>query len=74
MIGNKNIKPLSKNYLKYIDYYTQYNILNRDRIRKRNKKKKEHIKKVKRAWYLKNKKSIALKQKIYRDNRKKGKK
>ena len=44
-----------KHYLKYIDYYTQYNVLNRDRIRKRNQKKKEHIKKIKRKWYLKNK-------------------
>ena len=60
--------PLNENYLKYIDYYTQYNVLNRDRIKKRNQKKKEHIKKIKRAWYLKNKKTIALKQKIYRDN------
>jgi len=60
--------PLNKHYLKYIDYYTQYNVLNRDRIKKRNKKKKEHIKKIKRAWYLKNKKTIALKQKMYRDN------
>ena len=57
-----------KHYLKYIDYYTQYNVLNRDRIKKRNEKKKEHIKKIKRAWYLKNKKTIALKQKMYRDN------
>ena len=60
--------PLNEHYLKYIDYYTQYNVLNRDRIKKRNKKKKEHIKKIKRAWYLKNKKTIALKQKMYRDN------
>ena len=60
--------PLNENYLKYIDYYTQYNVLNRDRIKKRNQKKKEHIKKIKRAWYLKNKKTIALKQKMYRDN------
>ena len=60
--------PLNKTYLKYIDYYTQYNVLNRDRIKKRNQKKKEHIKKIKRAWYLKNKKTIALKQKMYRDN------
>ena len=59
-----------KHYLKYIDYYTKYNVLNRDRIRKRNKKKKEHIKKVKRAWYFKNKKSIALKQKIYKQKKK----
>ena len=42
--------PLNKHYLKYIDYYTQYNVLNRDRIKKRNKK------------------TIALKQKMYRDN------
>ena len=60
--------PLNEHYLKYIDYYTQYNVLNRDRIKKRNQKKKEHIKKIKRAWYLKNKKTIALKQKMYRDN------
>ena len=60
--------PLNEHYLKYIDYYTQYNVLNRDRIKKRNQKKKEHIKKIKRAWYLKNKKTIALKRKIYRDN------
>ena len=60
--------PLNEHYLKYIDYYTQYNVLNRDRIKKRNEKKKEHIKKIKRAWYLKNKKTIALKQKMYRDN------
>ena len=47
-----------KHYLKYIDYYTQYNVLNRDRIRKRNQKKKEHIKKIKRKWYLKNKRKV----------------
>jgi hypothetical protein len=47
-----------KHYLKYIDYYTQYNVLNRDRIRKRNQKKKEHIKKIKRKWYLKNKRNV----------------
>ena len=50
--------PLNEHYLKYIDYYTQYNVLNRDRIRKRNQKKKEHIKKIKRKWYLKNKKKV----------------
>ena len=50
--------PLNENYLKYIDYYTQYNVLNRDRIRKRNQKKKEHIKKIKRKWYLKNKRKV----------------
>ena len=60
--------PLNERYLKYIDYYTQYNVLNRERIKKRNQKKKEHIKKIKRAWYLKNKKTIALKRKMYRDN------
>ena len=48
----------NEHYLKYIDYYTQYNVLNRDRIRKRNQKKKEHIKKIKRKWYLKNKRKV----------------
>jgi len=55
-----------ENYLKYKDYYTQYNILNRDRIRERNKKKKDHIKKVKQKWYLKNKTRIKKQQKEYR--------
>tara|TARA_R110002074_G_scaffold32708_2_gene91248 strand:+ start:7 stop:192 length:186 start_codon:yes stop_codon:yes gene_type:complete len=49
-------------------YDKKYNILNRERIRERNKKKKEHIKEVKRKWYLKNKKRI---QKQRKERRKK---
>ena len=58
-----------ENYKRYKKYYTEYNILNRERIRERNQKKKEHIKNVKRKWYLNNKESIQRQQKMYRANR-----
>jgi hypothetical protein len=58
-----------ENYKRYKKYYTGYNILNRERIRERNQKKKEHIKNVKRKWYLNNKESIQRQQKMYRANR-----
>jgi len=57
-----------ENYKRYKKYYTEYNILNRERIRERNQKKKEHIKNVKRKWYLNNKESIQRQQKMYRAN------
>ena len=54
-----------ENYKRYKKYYTEYNILNRERIRERNQKKKEHIKKVKGQWYLNNKESISNIHKQY---------
>ena len=57
-----------ENYKRYKKYYTEYNILNRERIRERNQKKKDHIKNVKRKWYLNNKESIQRQQKMYRAN------
>ena len=57
-----------ENYKRYKKYYTEYNILNRERIRERNQKKKEHIKNVKRKWYLNNKEAIQRQQKMYRAN------
>ena len=56
------------NYKRYKKYYAEYNILNRERIRERNQKKKEHIKNVKRKWYLNNKEAIQRQQKMYRAN------
>ena len=54
--------------IKEISTEAEYNILNRERIRERNQKKKEHIKNVKRKWYLKNKEAIHRQQKMYREN------
>ena len=68
MMSTEEILKNKKNYKRYKKYYAEYNILNRERIRERNQKKKEHIKNVKRKWYLKNKEAIQRQQKMYRAN------